>query len=509
MAGLCSGTGCLLVACALLPASGANGQICSWTAFGAGAHVLHVADLGSGARLFAGGSFPGMLAAYDGFGWASWLPGLASSPSPSPCGGPLQPPCVPAPVITAMTVFPGPGGPELIVGGTFALAGGSPASGLARFDGSAFWPHAAPPGKVLSLCVYDSGQGPQLYAGVTNAGNTGLFVWNGANWSIVGGGLAMFPGTGQAAVRSLLVHDDGSGPRLIAAGTFHTAGGFPARRVAVWDGIAWSPAGIGIGLTATGHTDTVHSMVSFDDGAGPSLYAAGNFKVADGQPVNNVARWNGTGWTPAGSGIGTASGTFSYGTVTRLHVFEDGTGMQLYAAGLHSANTPERVFRFDGLGWNPVPGSSGGTPSDLAVFTDGSGPALFAALPSGPAIGRLSCQSTLGLRLSQPLGPGGPVWVSNANLMPGREYFNIFSVDPCPGGPGAGPLLGLCSNDLSFQVAQLQLPIEQRPFHFTAPSAAPILGSCTVGPLTVEGVCLDLTGGALGLYSSAIRFTIQ
>ena len=35
------------------------------------------------------------------------------------------------------------------------------------------------------------------------------------------------------------------------------------------------------------------------------------------------------------------------------------------------------------------------------------------------------------------LPPGAPVFVNNANLTPGNEYYNIFSVDLCPGGPAS------------------------------------------------------------------------
>jgi hypothetical protein len=69
----------------------------------------------------------------------------------------------------------------------------------------------------------------------------------------------------------------------------------------------------------------VFSLSIFDDGAGAALYAGGDFTQAGGESARNIARWDGTEWSPLGSGV--------YGDVDALAVFQDDTGSALYAGG--------------------------------------------------------------------------------------------------------------------------------------------------------------------------------
>ena len=118
--------------------------------------------------------------------------------------------------------------------------------------------------------------------------------------------------------------------------------------------------------------------------------------------------------------------------------------------------------------------------------------------------------TTIGI--SQPHGPGTPISIDNGYLVPGNEYFNIFSLDLCPGGPGTGPYLGLCATTLAnvqFIVLQASLPVGSPPFHFVATASSMSWGPYTVGPGTLDAVCLDVTGGVLGSYSPVTRITIQ
>src|SRR5690606_19432964 len=69
----------------------------------------------------------------------------------------------------------------------------------------------------------------------------------------------------------------------------------------------------------------VNALAVFDDGTGEALYAAGRFTTAGGAEANNIARWDGSAWTPLGVGID--------GSVNALTVFDDGTGPALYAGG--------------------------------------------------------------------------------------------------------------------------------------------------------------------------------
>jgi hypothetical protein len=148
--------------------------------------------------------------------------------------------------------------------------------------------------EVDALAVYDDGGGPALYAGGAFGFAGGIEVnriarWDGSAWSPLAapGGVGL-----DGPVRALAVFDDGGGPALYVGGDFTTAGGVPANNIARWDGAAWSavsgPAGDGVlGPPLAG----VRALAGFDDGTGPGLYAGGDFTTAGGLASYNVGRW--------------------------------------------------------------------------------------------------------------------------------------------------------------------------------------------------------------------------
>jgi len=153
------------------------------------------------------------------------------------------------------------------------------------------------------------------------------------------------------------------------------------------------------------------------------------------------------------------------------------------------------------------PGASAGT-SDLTQVT-----AVSQAFPLADAQATLTTVvvgSAPTLAITQPGGPGQPVFITSGNLFPGAEVFNVLSVEPCPGGPGTGPFLGLCASDPNTLFSQVALPLGFQPFHFlaTGPSA-------TFGPypapagLVVEGVCFILTGSGISGVSAVSSLTVN
>ncbi len=118
--------------------------------------------------------------------------------------------------------------------------------------------------------------------------------------------------------------------------------------------------------------------------------------------------------------------------------------------------------------------------------------------------------STPILTLSQPGGPGTGVFVANDGLLPGHEYFNLFSLELCPGAPGSGPLLGLCATDVSFLIFEVSLPVGTPPIHFVTSTVTTNFGPLAVPPgLSVDALAFDFTGAALGPTSPVVRFTSQ
>jgi hypothetical protein len=88
----------------------------------------------------------------------------------------------------------------------------------------------------------------------------------------------------NATVWALVVHDDGSGPALYAGGDFTTAGGVAVNRIARWDGSSWSPVG-------SGTNDSVLALTVHDDGGGPALFAGGSFGSAFDSGDSYLAKW--------------------------------------------------------------------------------------------------------------------------------------------------------------------------------------------------------------------------
>lgn len=166
-------------------------------------------------------------------------------------------------------------------------------------------------------------------------------------------------------VKALAVFDDGSGPALYAGGFFTTAGGESANYIAKWNGSSWSPMGSGMDAW-------VDSLAVFNDTGGDALYAGGNFTTAGGLPANRIAKWNGSTWSALGPGLNAA--------VYELAIVDDGGGDALYAGGafnnVEGGGTPlSKIAKWDGSNWSAV--GSGTTDASvfvLAVF----GPALYA-----------------------------------------------------------------------------------------------------------------------------------
>ena len=181
------------------------------------------------------------------------------------------------------------------------------------------------------------------------------------------------PGTSQD-VLSFVVFDDGGGPALYVGGFFEAAGGVVARSIAKWDGTSWTPLGSGL-------SGIVYDLAVFDDGGGPALHACGTFVSAGGVTVNRIAKWNGSAWSALGTGLTTPA---SSPAAFAMAVFDDGAGPDLYVGGTFTRAgglTTNRIARWTGSAWQSFgSGVSGGSSPQvraLTVFDDGSGAALY------------------------------------------------------------------------------------------------------------------------------------
>ena len=321
-------------------------------------HALAVFDDGSGPALYAAGYF--LSAGEVTVNRIAKWDGTVWSPLGTGFGNQAWD-------VFALAAFDDGSGPALYAAGDFLDVDGVAAKCIARWSGSSWSPvGGGVTTPAYALTVFDDGNGPALYAGGSfkfagGVAVNGVAKWNGVEWRALGSGVG---GPPKPSVSSLAVFDDGSGPALYAGGDFFIAGGAGANRIAKWDGSAWSPLGSGVdGLSVT-------ALAVFDDGTGPALFAGGSFGAAGGVPASRIARWNGSSWAALGSGLSNS--------VHALTVFDDGGGPALFVGGSFSSAggfAASRIAKWDGSSWSPLGGglSSPSSVVELAVFDDGTG----------------------------------------------------------------------------------------------------------------------------------------
>lgn len=279
------------------------------------------------------GQVPSLLAKWDGTAWVQ-VGGVAFGAT-----------------VRSLVEFEG----WLYVGGHFntlyILDFGPPAgTHIARWNGAS-WASVGfgvrlgeaplPAPGVWDMVVYDHGCGPDLYVGGifrevraplgTPVPDTyGIARWDGAGWSAVGTGLTAIedypecplPGGPKCldfdvGVAALAVYNGA----LYAGGDFKYANGGAAllmNNIARWEPSApgcapqagaWSALDNVSGATGIPDAVVVDALEAHDDGTGLELFAAGIFTNIDCQKVNNVAKWNNSRWFTLGGGLDDAGGT--------------------------------------------------------------------------------------------------------------------------------------------------------------------------------------------------------
>ncbi len=378
------------------------------------ANTLIVWDDGTGPALYAGGGFSttGRLIKWDGVDWTA-VGGLE--------GG----------IVYALEIHDDGTGPALYAGGSFDLAGGMPADGIARWNGSV-WSglQNGVNGRVFALKSFFNGFWSELYVGGDfefGVGLANIVKWTPFGWSPLEFGVS-------DTVNAIEVFDDGTGPAVYLGGEFRTAFGVTLNRLAKWNGNSIVAVGGGVSTPFfdTGVQPSVNTLAVISDGAGGSrLVVGGDFREAGGMTVNGIAAWDGAAWSTLNEGVNSittvaktldigegeflvvgggftdasgvrVSGIASWDTgvwspfaddglndiVAALAVFDDGSGPALYVGGefSHAGQTPlNSVARWDGSAWEDLDGGisvefSSSTPMvyALEVFDDGSGEALYA-----------------------------------------------------------------------------------------------------------------------------------
>lgn len=160
----------------------------------------------------------------------------------------------------------------------------------------------------------------EIYAAgdFTNNGLTRIAKWDGDSWEALGSGL-------NGSVYAMAVAHNGD---LYVTGSFTTAGGGAANRIARWNG-TW--IALSTGLNGDGYALCVASN--------GQVYVGGAFTTAGGTTVNRIARWDGTQFRTCGSPTGLNA------TVRALAKSLDGS--TIYVGGDGSILSNARVCMLD------------------------------------------------------------------------------------------------------------------------------------------------------------------
>ncbi|MFO0861040.1 MAG: hypothetical protein U0570_10815 [Phycisphaerales bacterium] len=376
----------------------------AWTPLGSGmtGPVSALTSLPNG-ELIAGGNFAfassvrvNNVARFDGSKWNALGSGLALIPSSN--------------AVQSLCVLPDG---RLLAGGRFAFTNGGAQVNFAAWDGATWSAFASVDGAVTAMRVMSNGElavagsfsqvdgvsAPRLalwnglsWRGTNTVFSAGIFVgnvnalveapggdllacgsfyragsvvadsvarWNGSAWTAVGAPIAgLNEGSHENSpeVNCVLKLEDG---RLLVGGDFRTAGSSAAGRAAIWNGISWTPLGMGM-------NSTVHGLGVLPDGG---FVAGGEFTTADGGSAQHVARWDGDSWSPLGDG--TNANVYA---VAVLHNGDIVAGGEFTQAGGMDANS---IARWDGQSWKPLgegltrESFAGGRVSSLVVMPNG------------------------------------------------------------------------------------------------------------------------------------------
>jgi hypothetical protein len=438
----------------------------TWSAVAPGLAANVYALAVAGDWLVVGGSFllaPGTpanrVAAFDGGSWTALGAGVDNQ-------------------VRAIAFYNG----EVVAGGFFDSAGGFPASRIARFTGGGWLPlGTGVSGYVYALTEYAGAliaAGDFSYAGGLTVNH--VAQWNGSAWQPLQNGL-------DGPVYAACVYNGD----LIVGGNFTNAYGVPVNHIARWNGATWGPLGSGLSGTPP---YSVQALVVHNG----ELIAGGNFLTASGVTSNGLARWNGTAWLPL---------SLPGSSVLALASYEN----ELVASGFLGPVVSSGVSRWNGGSWQPL---GAGLDAAVRAFAEYHG-ALVAGggftSAGGVASPYLARWSRPRPFLSFPQPAGGSVAVINRWLIPGHEYFNLYSFDACAGGTGSGPYAGLCFNNVATLLNQAAAPVGTLPFHFVAPATEVTFGPYPGIPagLTFDAVTVDVTGWVVGCASSVTHFVVN
>lgn len=264
----------------------------------------------------------------------------------------------------------------IYAGGSFASMGGVANTNLiaaynpATNTWSSISSSASAASEVRAIVV---GPGGQIYAGgtFTTLGGTAanrIIRYNpaGPNWATLSTGL-------NNAVNALAITNNATDVTVYAAGTFTTAGGSGAAKIAAWNVLDSTWSAMGAGIDSVGDP---YALLAAQDGL---LYVGGAFSSAGGNSAASLATWNGTVFTQVGGGMG--------GGAQVLSLEEDNQG-NIYVGGLGFAiatDVPDSLAVWNGSTFIPPDVDLPGSATVTAILVTAAAAVWLGFNTTGPA----------------------------------------------------------------------------------------------------------------------------
>lgn len=297
---------------------------------------------------------------------------------------------------------------DIVVGGGFFTAGNVTTPNIARWNGSAWFAFGSAGAGNGEVCAFAKLPNGDLVAGgfFTSMGGVAanrIARWNGTTWSAFGTGMNRVD---YCVVHTLLPLPNGD---IIAGGSFDTAGGVSANRIARWNGSTWSA--FGTGMTGGNFSD-IRAVVALPGG---DLIAAGDFTIASGIPMKNIARWNGSVWSSVGNGV-------TNGYVKAMTQLPDGdyfVAGDFRAAGSTITNG---TARWNGSDWSVV-----GAGMDYYALA-------LATLPNGDVIAGGTFSAVGTISVNKIARWNGAAWSALGSGLTGDSGARVLAVAALPNG---------------------------------------------------------------------------
>lgn len=279
-------------------------------------------------------------------------------------------------------------------------------------------------GEVMDMLVHD---GALIVGGWFKAAGqqlaSSIARWDGSNWSAFGSDAIGNAPEFNGSVRALEIH----GGDVVAAGDFTQIGGQPFNRIARWDGTGWQPLGSGADNGVSGSISSRVSIetVTVHDG---HLLVGGRFESAGAAAASNLARWNGTSWLPVtggdgGEGVGKEAGT----GYPMVHALASYNGELVVGGDFNQAGGLEasHLARWSNGSWLNIPRVSGGQGSGWPVFAMtpfGGGLAIGGEIPSVNNVEVWDGSTLETLGYLSPMDDYQPRVIENLTVMDGDLY---------------------------------------------------------------------------------------